>query len=105
MNDAADLVEYDITLPLSQPADITVSLPKGTLASAAISSILEEADGQLGSEWGSSPVETRWEDHAADDWLLRELRWLEEGRWWTEDEVETYRDRQHFRHANPVSLT
>ena len=91
--DRADNVALEIsctTLPSLEPVEITVA------RGSSVKDVITAARVELGNDEERFEREDsfRWKGQRSGDlWTLRENRDIEEGKWWTEAEVEGFRDR------------
>jgi hypothetical protein len=89
---------FNVRLPVLPARAIDVELATDTTAEDVLARILERADAELGGdEWRGVASDVAWSGERTDEWALRVMREMEEGRWWSEEEIEGYRDRESGR--------
>lgn len=95
MVDPDDRRTFNVLLPVLPPRAIHVELPTDATAEDILARVLELARVELGGEqWRGVACDVAWSGERADGWAMRARREMEEGRWWSEEEVEGYRDRE-----------
>ena len=83
----------DILLPTLPPSHVELLIEPTARAKEVLKQCLEHLepshqDGGTAVPW--------WRGLKAEGWSLREVRSQDEGKWWSEVEVKTYRDREYF---------
>lgn len=79
------------------PSTLQVTLPRGILVRQAVDIVLEATATVFGDGCCLKQEQhgTRWDgSRTGESWSLRENRAVEEVRWWKEDEVAGFTDRQ-----------